>query len=140
MSIYTFDTKQKCTFDSSILTILPVTAENRFGASLDLINSFRDKLLSATRNGQLIRARWEIEWQSEEVSSKANQFLREALANKVSDIDVSILKYIKPYTVGNCSSRVNKDRTKTNSITVDLSDEETSTIKSFSWLHEHILR
>ena len=85
MSIYTFDTKQKCTFDSSILTILPVTAENRFGASLDLINSFRDKLLSATRNGQLIRARWEIEWQSEEVSSKANQFLREALANKVSD-------------------------------------------------------
>ena len=96
MTIHTFDTKQKCTFDTPIMSSLPATAENRFGASLDLINQFREKLLTATRNSQLIRARWEIEWQTEEQSSKANHFLRECLANKEIINHVSTRTELRP--------------------------------------------
>lgn len=96
MSIHTFDTKQKCSFETTLISSLPATAENRFGASLELINEFRDKLLSATRNSQLIRARWEIEWQTEDQSTKANHFLRETLANKEIITHVSTRTELRP--------------------------------------------
>ena len=96
MSIFTFDTKKKRDFKAPILCDLPVTTENRYGASLDLINSFKEKLLTATRGGQLIRARWEIEWQTEEESAKANLFLRESLANKEIVNHVSTRTELRP--------------------------------------------
>ena len=96
MSIFTFETKQRCDFETPIISKMPATAENRFGSSLDLINSFKEKLLSATRNSQPIRARWEIEWQTTEQSSKANHFLRESLANREIINHVSTRTELRP--------------------------------------------
>ena len=70
--------------ETPILSTRPITPENRFGASLNLIHAFKDHLLRTTRNGQQVRAKWEIEWQSADQSKKANVFLRESISYKVS--------------------------------------------------------
>ena len=67
-----------------IMSELTVTPEDRFGVSLNDINAFRYKLTHLVRNKQLVRTKWEVEWQTAEQSSKARNFLRQVLANKVS--------------------------------------------------------
>ena len=74
---------RKCTFQMPILSELPVTPEDRFGVSLNEINGFRYKLTHLVRNQQLVRAKWEVEWQTAEQSEKARQFLLQVLNNKV---------------------------------------------------------
>ena len=69
-----------------ILSQQPVSPEDRFGVSLNDINAFRYKLTHLKRNDQLVRAKWELEWQTQEESKKARSFLHQVLANKVSVI------------------------------------------------------
>ena len=59
-----------------------VTAENRFGISLQQIEAFRYRITHTIRNEQMVCAKWEVEWQDEIQSQKANAFLYEVLANK----------------------------------------------------------
>ena len=84
MEIFSFDDPIKCVFEAPILSTRPVTKDNRFGASLNLINMFKNNLLHTTRNGLPVRGKWEIEWQSTDQSNKANMFLREIISYKVS--------------------------------------------------------
>ena len=75
---------RKCTVHLPILSELPVTLEDRFGVSMNDINGFRYKLTHLVRNQQLVRAKWEVEWQTAEQSEKARKFLLQVLNNKVS--------------------------------------------------------
>ena len=75
---------RKCSYMVPILSELVVTPEDRFGVSLNEINGFRYKLTRLVRNKQLVRAKWEVEWQTPEQSEKARIFLHQVLANKVS--------------------------------------------------------
>ena len=84
MEIFTFENPQKCIFKAPLLSTAKVSPENRFGASLNLINNFRTTLLNTKRNNQLVRAKWEVEWQSTDQSQKANAFLREIISYKVN--------------------------------------------------------
>ena len=79
-----------------ILSGATVTEENRFGFSLQQIKTFRYKLLSLKRNGQPVRARWEVEWQTTEQSNHTNKFLYEILANKEIIRHVSTRTEIRP--------------------------------------------
>ena len=84
LEIFTFvKPPQKVNFKAQILSAKPVTKDNRFGASMNLIHAFKDHLLRTKRNGQTIRGKWEIEWQSTDQSQKANAFLREIISYKV---------------------------------------------------------
>ena len=74
---------RKCTFMMPILSELPVSAEDRFGVSLNDINAFKYKLTHLVINQQRVRAKWEVEWQTAEQSEKARTFLLQVLANKV---------------------------------------------------------
>lgn len=74
---------RKCKFMMPILSELSVTPEDRFGVSLNDINGFRHKLTRLVRSKQLVRAKWEVEWQTPEQSAKARKFLHQVLANKV---------------------------------------------------------
>ena len=60
----------------------PINEENRFGVSLQLIQSFKYRLTHTIRNEQAVRARWEVEWHTEEQSRMAKRFLHEIIANK----------------------------------------------------------
>ena len=82
----TGSTTQTSIINAPILSAAPVTAENRFGASLQQVELFRHKMTHLVRNEQLVRAKWEIEWQSLEQSKKANAYLYELLGNKVITI------------------------------------------------------
>lgn len=79
---------QTSIINAPILSGLEVTAENRFGASLQQVELFRHKMTHLVRNEQLVRAKWEIEWQSMEQSKKANAYLYELLGNKVITINI----------------------------------------------------
>ena len=74
---------RKCTFMVPIISELAVTPEDRFGVSLNDINAFRYKLTHMVRNKQLVRPKWEVEWQTAEQSEQARKFLKQVLANKV---------------------------------------------------------
>ena len=74
---------RKCKYMVPILSELVVTPEDRFGVSLNDINAFRYKLTHLVRNKQLVRPKWEVEWQTSEQSDKARKFLHQVLANKV---------------------------------------------------------
>ena len=80
--MYTLGSAQKCCFQSPIASSQPVTDENRFGASLQVANAFRYRLTHTIRNEKIVRARWEVEWQTPLQSAKANAFLYEIMANK----------------------------------------------------------
>ena len=51
---------------------------------MNLIHAFKDSILRTKRNGQTVRGKWEIEWQSTDQSQKANTFLREIISYKVN--------------------------------------------------------
>lgn len=68
-----------------IMSRQEVTAANRYGVSLQLIDHFKYRLTHTIRNEQIVRAKWEIEWQTPEQSQKANAYLYELLNNRVSE-------------------------------------------------------
>ena len=74
-----------------LLSRLTVSAEHRFGASLQLIENFRYRIEHTIRNEQIVRAKWEIEWQTPEQSQKANAYIYELLGNKVRIISNGII-------------------------------------------------
>ena len=65
-----------------ILGTKPIEPENRFGVSLQYIQSFKYRLTHTIRNEQAVRTKWEVEWQTEEQSKMAKRFLHEVIANK----------------------------------------------------------
>ena len=80
--MYTFGSSQKCEFQLSLLGPAPVADENRFGVSLQHIKAFVYRMTHTIRNGQAVRPKYEIEWQTIEQSQKANAFLYDVLNNK----------------------------------------------------------
>ena len=53
-------------------------------------------MLRTIRNGQQVRTKYEIEWQTPEQSQKANQFLYEVLANRSTLQNVTARTEIRP--------------------------------------------
>ena len=80
--MYTFGSSQKCEFHLSLLGPSPITEENRFGVSLQHIKAIVYRMTHTIRNGQAVRPKYEIEWQTIEQSQKANAFLYDILNNK----------------------------------------------------------
>ena len=89
---------QTSIINAPLLSKQPVTAEFRFGASLHQAELFKYKMTHMIRNEQLVRAKWEIEWQSAEQSQKANAYLYELLGNKVNYKIIPVKITIKKYT------------------------------------------
>ena len=98
----TFGKSQLCSFQRSILAVgkgsepAQVFDETRFGASLQKMKHFEYKLLRTIRNDQLVRTKYEIEWQTPEQSLKANKFLYEILANRNTVQNVTSRTEIRP--------------------------------------------
>ena len=65
-----------------LLDSAPCTEENRFGVSLQQIRAFIYRMTHTIRNGQAVRPKYEVEWQTPEQSQKANAFLYEVLNNR----------------------------------------------------------
>ena len=83
--------KKEVRFRAPIMSSQEVTAANRYGVSLQLIDHFKYRLTHTIRNEQIVRARWEIEWQTPEQSQKANAYLYELLNNRVSEKNSRII-------------------------------------------------
>ena len=65
-----------------LLGTTPIDDENRFGVSLQHVKAFVYRMTHTIRNGQAVRPRYEIEWQTAEQSQKANAFLYDILNNR----------------------------------------------------------
>ena len=122
---------RKCTFLVPILSELGVTPEDRFGVSLNDINAFRYKLTHLVRNKQLVRPKWEVEWQTAEQSEHARKFLIQVLTNKVIVIHCcknynGLIQNSKTISfLGNYSKYVHQDGNKTDTSSMEISHEET---------------
>ena len=57
---------------------------------------FEYKLTRTIRNGQVVRSKYEIEWQTTEQSQRANKFLYEVLANRNTIQNVTSRTEIRP--------------------------------------------
>ena len=64
------------------MTLTEVTEENRFGVSLQQVKAFVYRMTHTIRNGQAVRPKYEVEWQTQEQSQRANAFLYEVLNNR----------------------------------------------------------
>ena len=80
--MFTFGSSQKCTFQLPLLSPTEVTEENRFGVNLQHVKSFIYRMTHTIRNGQAVRPKYEIEWQSPEQSQRANAFLYDVLNDR----------------------------------------------------------
>ena len=80
--LYTVHSAQKCSFNLPILGTSPISPENRFGVSLELIQAFKYRLTHTIRNEQAVRSKWEVEWHTEEQSREAQKYLFEVISNK----------------------------------------------------------
>ena len=60
---------------------------------------FRYKLTHLVRNEQLVRAKWEIEWQTPDQTLKANAYLYELLGNKVKSRSYTCFLKTETYVI-----------------------------------------
>ena len=101
-SLTTFEKSQLCKFQRPLIAVgkgnvpAQVFEETRFGASLQKMKHFEYKLTRTIRNDQVVRTKYEIEWQSPEQSQKANKFLYELLANRNTVQNVTSRTEIRP--------------------------------------------